>query len=563
MGKKEHHVHHHLPKSANILIIVLAVVIGLAGLKLLFAGGVNNVVGQATHAGDIVNPYEEEYMYQDGLRCGVSCLADRPCRPTGERNCLEEICEIMDNGIYKLSGCNPKSSTVIPLVYLNGAQVTTSDQYKRKKKLELIQCQQGNTEISLDYWKAGGKGELCEAAATDACCTPQGELDEGEDELEVARSQECGLIQGGPGGVGQCGGSCPDEDDFCAPFSGGCQCSDGDMHGGPDPGLADNGLVGLEFIATDGSTVEPPINYYELPGTSEGKEAQPEPSPMVQCDGDSGVMIMDVGSNLVACPNLNEFDTWIESNNYFDDYSCTSPDVFWSSPTDAGTLCKQNNALKNVCQSMDDIVNDLITLVRTKGFAISEDKDDFCNPGEIIKECRKNTQYPLSSIEVEIPVNYLVKTVRKEYLFDFFLNIGNEDQQVKEGVIYMYDPLGYIMGVELFDDSKVSETLDIVISEARDRWEDEEGHAIPIMLEIYGEEYLVISNLANELRKEINKELNYHDANVDIVEAPEGGWAIIQINTKGKITANWVAEKVNRKLEQRPDIFCDYLITYD
>ncbi len=75
MGKKEHHVHHHLPKSANILIIVLAVVIGLAGLKLLFAGGVNNVVGQATHAGDIVNPYEEEYMYQDGLRCGgeLSC----------------------------------------------------------------------------------------------------------------------------------------------------------------------------------------------------------------------------------------------------------------------------------------------------------------------------------------------------------------------------------------------------------------------------------------------------------------------------------------------------------
>ena len=350
------------------------------------------------------------------------------------------------------------------------------------------------------------------------------------------------------------------------------------------------GLVGLEFIATGGSTVEPPIDYYEFPEpfpetsegenyegyespidyyefpepspeTSEGEEAPPEQPHMVQCDTDSGVMITDTDINFVACPNLNEFDTWIESNNYYEDYHCNPPDVYWSSPTDAGTLCKQNNALKDVCQSMDDIVNDLITLVRTKGFAISEDKDDFCNPGEIIKECRKNTRYP-SSIEIEIPVNYFVKTVRKEYIFDFFLKIGNEDQQVKEGVITIYDPGGNIMGVELFDGSKVSETLDIVVSEARERWEDETSHAIPIMLSIYGEEYSVIYNLANELREEINRELNYNMANVQIVEAPRGGWAVIQINTKGHITANWVAEKVSRKLGRQPDISCDFMISY-
>ena len=82
MAKKKHQVHHHLPKSANVVIIVLAVVIGIAGVNLLFSGGIGGLIGQATgavQAGDAWGALVDDPRGQ--------CPGD--CYPAGAMYCVE------------------------------------------------------------------------------------------------------------------------------------------------------------------------------------------------------------------------------------------------------------------------------------------------------------------------------------------------------------------------------------------------------------------------------------------------------------------------------------------
>ena len=63
MDKKEHHVHHHLPKSLNLLVIVVAIGIGLVGLKFLTGA---STVGLATDAFEIPGYYSDTPNYDIG-----------------------------------------------------------------------------------------------------------------------------------------------------------------------------------------------------------------------------------------------------------------------------------------------------------------------------------------------------------------------------------------------------------------------------------------------------------------------------------------------------------------